>query len=84
MTLMTLIRVSLIRDPSLEANQALVVWDLLAWALVEEDSDLHSPIHSAEAMAADLVDPDLEALDLVAVEDSAVADFSLDCCVITV
>jgi hypothetical protein len=84
MTLMTLIRVSQIRDPSLEANQDSVVWDLLAWGLAEEDSDLPSLIHSAEAMAADSEDPDSVDLALVAVVDSAVADFSLDCCVITV
>ena len=58
MILMTLIRVSQIRDPSLEANQASVVWDLLDWGLAELDSDLPSLIHSAEATAAGLEDPD--------------------------
>ena len=72
MTLTTLIRVSLIRDPCLEANQAVEAWDQV------EDSDLHSLIHSAEAMA-DLEDPDSVALALVVAEvDSAAADFSLD------
>ncbi len=81
---MTLIRVSLIRDPSLEAHQAVEEWDLLAWDPVEEDSDLHSLIHSAEAMV-DSEDPDSAALVLVVVEvDSAVADSSLDRCVVTV
>jgi hypothetical protein len=50
---------------------------------VEEDLDLHSLIHSAEAMV-DSEDPDSVALALVVVVDSAVADFSLDRCVITV
>lgn len=78
MTPTTLIRASLIRDPSLEANQAVEVWDLLALDPMEEDSDLHSLILSAEAMV-DLEDPDSAALALVVAEvDSAAADFSLD------
>jgi len=83
MTPTTLIRVSLIRDPSLEANRVVEAWDLLALDPVEEDLDLHSLIHSAEAMV-DSEDPDSVALALVVVVDSAVADFSLDRCVITV
>lgn len=83
MTPTTLIRASLIRDPSLGANQVVEVWDLLALDPVEEDSGLHSLIHSAEAMA-DSEDPVSVALALVVVVDSAVADFSLDRCVITV